>query len=54
MFETKMYRGVMCHNKNDGKFGNELTCTLKSNISNLANFDPTLKSLNTCTLTSSF
>ena len=39
---------------NDAKFEEELTCTLKNDMRNLANFDPILESLKICTLTGSF
>ena len=46
MFEPKRYRGVMCHTlKNDEKFEEELTCVLKNDMRNLANFNQTLESL---------
>ena len=40
--------------KNDAKFEKELTSALKNDMNNLVNFDPTLKSLKTCTLMGSF
>ena len=40
--------------KNDAKFEDELTCALKSDMKNLANFDPTLKSLKIWTFMGSF
>ena len=40
--------------KNDTKFDEELTCALKNDMRNLANFDPTLESLRICTLMGSF
>ena len=40
--------------KNDAKFEEELTCALKNDIRNLANFDPNLKSLEISTLMDSF
>ena len=38
--------------KNDAKFEEGLTCALKKDMMNLTNFDPTLKSLEVCTLMS--
>ena len=40
--------------KNDVKFEEELTCALKNNMRNLANFDSTLESLKICSLMGSF
>ena len=40
--------------KNDAKFEEELTCALKNDMRNLANFDSTLESLKICTLMESF
>ena len=40
--------------KNDAKLEEELTHALKNDMRNLANFDPTLKSLKMCTLMGSF
>ena len=40
--------------KNDAIFEEELTCAMKNDMSNLANFDPTLKSLKICTLMGCF
>ena len=40
--------------KNDAKFEEKLSCALKNDMRNLSNFDPTLKSLKTCTLMGSF
>ena len=40
--------------KNDAKFEEELTCGLKNDTRNLANIDPTFKSLKICTLMGSF
>ena len=40
--------------ENDAKFEEELTCTLKNDMMNLTNFDPTLESLKICTLMDSF
>ena len=40
--------------KNDAKLEEELTRALKNDMRNLANFDPTLKSLKMCTLMGSF
>ena len=40
--------------KNDAKLEEELTRAWKNNMRNLANFDPTLKSLKICTLMGSF
>ena len=56
MLEPKNYRGVTCHNTmrvmcyntmchNDAKYEEELTCALKNDMKNLANFDPTLESV---------
>ena len=35
----------MCHNTEDAKFGEGLTCALKNDMRNLPNFDPALESL---------
>ena len=35
--------------KNDVKLEEELTCVLKNDVSNLPNFDSTLKNLKICT-----
>ena len=40
--------------KNDTKFEEWLICALKNDMRNLANFDPTLKSLKICTLMAPF
>ena len=40
--------------KNDVKFEEKLTCALKNDMRNLANFDPTFESLKICTLMGSF
>ena len=40
--------------KNDEKFQEELTCALKNEMKNLANFDPTVESLKIRTLMGSF
>ena len=40
--------------KNDEKFQEELTCALKNEMRNLANFDPTVESLKIRTLMGSF
>ena len=40
--------------KNGTKFEEELTCALKNDMRNLANFNPRLKSLKICTLMGSF
>ena len=40
--------------KNSAKFEEELTCTLKNHMRNLANFDPTHENLNVSTLMGSF
>ena len=40
--------------KEDAKFGEELTCALKNDMRNLANFYLTLESLKTCILRGSF
>ena len=51
--EPKKYRGVMGHNtEEDAKFEEEPT--LKNDLRNLANFDPTLESLKICTLMGCF
>ena len=44
MFEPKECIGVITM-KNDAKFEEELTCTLKSDMRNFANFDPTVERL---------
>ena len=40
--------------RNDAKVEEELTCPLKNDMKNLADFDPTLESLKICTLMCSF
>ena len=40
--------------KKDAKFEEELTCVLKNDMRNLANFDSTLENLKICTLMGSF
>ena len=40
--------------KNDAKFDEELTCALKNDMRNLANFDPTVGSHNICIFMGSF
>ena len=49
MFEPKKCTEELCVTtlKNDAKFEEELTCALKNDVRNLANFDATLK---ICTL----
>ena len=51
MFEPKTYKGVCVITlKNDAKFVEELTCALKNDKRNLANFDPARGSLKICIL----
>ena len=38
MFELKEYRGVIFHDTSDAKFEEKLTCGLKNDMRNLANF----------------
>ena len=40
--------------KNDANFEEELTCALKNEMRNLANFDSTLEILKICTVMGSF
>ena len=45
--ELKIYRGVLCHMKNDTQFEEEFTCQFKIDMRNQTNFDPsTQKSQN--------
>ena len=50
----KVQKSCVITLKNDAKFVEELTCALKNDMRDLANFDATLESLKTCTLMSSF
>ena len=61
MFEPKNYREVMCQRMRicvqrmmREKFEEELSCAMKNDMRNLANFVLTLESLKTCNLMSSF
>ena len=47
MFDPKKGRKVMCHNTEEHV---TLTCSLKNDMRNLANFDPTLENLKVYTL----
>ena len=40
MHVLKIYRGVMCHDKNDINIEEELTCHFKTDMKNLMNFYP--------------
>ena len=65
-FDVLLFESILCLNKqraeevcvvtqkNNANFEEELTCPLKNDMKNLANFDPTLESLKICTLMSSF
>ena len=39
MYELKIYKVVMCYDKNDTKFEKKLTCLFKIDIRNLTKFD---------------
>ena len=56
MFEPNKSKYELCFTtlKNDAKFEEEIACTLKNDMRTLASFDPTLRSLKTFTLISSF
>ena len=55
MFEPKSTKALCVITlKNNVKFEKELNCSLKSNMRNLINFDPTVESLKICTLMGSF
>ena len=41
--ELKIYKGNLCHDKNDTKFEEELTCQFKIDTRNLTNFDPSTR-----------
>ena len=56
MFKPKKSTEKLCviTLKNDAKFLEELTCAEKNNMRNLANFNPALESLKSCTFMGSF
>ena len=55
MFEPKkVQKSCVITLKNDAEFEQELTCALKNDMRDLANFDVTLESFKTCTLMGSF
>ena len=54
VWARKVQRRCVITLKNDAKFEKELTCGLKNDMRNLANFDSTLESLKICSLMGSF